>query len=159
MATWSLIANYEHEARDPEIDRILEVFLRAHDRRFLPPQTRAALATICIEALLGRFRPRKAEVQLEDLVQHLDGARPSATAWFRANGRKFRNQVAHGQWNPESIGMPDIWSRDHEPLEHLVEICRAGIASLLETWVGCDPPVRARHGPARLLVRSIRKRM
>lgn len=154
---WTLMANYDREARDSGIDTILDLFLRAHDRRFLPPQTRASLALICLEAMLGRFRSKKDRVQLEHLVSSLDGVAPASTAWFESEGRDFRNKLAHGKWNPDHLQYSEIQSTDHMPLLNLLDLCRAGVESMLRLWVDSDPPVRAWHGPARLLVRTLSK--
>lgn len=158
-SAWSLLSRYERYARDAEVDRILDLYRRAHDRRFLPPQTRSGLAGICLEAMLGRFPRLTAPVQLEGLVATLDGVDDRAVAWFEARGRSFRNQSAHGKWTPEPIEAPDLWQKDHEPLTHLLEIARAAVWTLLGIWVEVDPPVRARHGPVRLLTRALRGRL
>ena len=154
---WSLLARYDGEVRDPEIDRMLDLYRRVHDRHFLPTATRAHLAWICVESLLGRFRSPTATVRLETLVSVLDGVAPATAAWFQMHGRAFRNDVAHGEWNPPVMRPPEIWQADHEPLAHVIEVLRAGLRAMLAAWVEVDPPVRARYGPSRLLVRRLSK--
>jgi len=152
---WSLLARYEREARDPEIDRLLDLVRRIHDRRFLPTTTRAALALVAVESLLGRFRPPTATLRLERLVRLLHGVPEETARWFETNGRAFRNQVAHGEWKVEPTDATVIWTRNPEPIAHLVTIACAALQRLIEVWVAAAPPVRARYGPARLLVRDL----
>ena len=157
--SWSLLATYERVARDAEIDRILDLYRRVHDRRFLPATTRALLAWIGLEATLGRFRSPKAKVRLETLSAALDDVPAEAVAWLQADGRRFRNALAHGDWSPEPMSPPEIWLTDYEPIARLLAISRAAVGTLLAIWVEADPPVRARHGPAGLLVKRLRQRI
>ena len=69
--TWTLLARYEREARDPGIDRILDLYRRVHDRRFLPNTTRGHLMWMGLEQVLGRFRPATATLGLGNLVELL----------------------------------------------------------------------------------------
>jgi len=156
---WTLLAAYEDRARDPEIDRVLDLYRRIHDRRFLPAVTRGVLAAVCVEAMLGRFRPTTATLRLERLVPALDGVPAAAARWFEHEARDFRNTLAHGQWAPAPIETAALWTTDHEPVAHLVAIAGAAVRTLLRVWVDVDPPVRARYGPARVLVRHLGRQL
>jgi hypothetical protein len=156
-AIWSLLARYEREAPDPELDRALDLYRRVHDRLFLPAATRAHLAWICVEALLGRFRSPTGTIRLETLVSLLDGVPPATAAWFQMHARAFRNAVAHREWTPGIMRPPEIWQADHEPLAHVLNVAGAALRAVLTAWVEVDPPVRARYGPSRLLVRRLSK--
>jgi hypothetical protein len=103
----SLLASlydYESVARHHQIDHVLTLFRRGFDRRFLPPVARAGLLIAALEGMLGRFRPRKDRVQLEDLVVALVGEDVLPAKWFAEHGRRFRKSVAHGHWRPEGDG-------------------------------------------------------
>ena len=147
LDAWSLLARYEHEARNEDIDGVLDLYRRAHDRRFLDPVTRAALVSICLEAILGRFQSPTKKLRLEALVAALDGVPAQSAAWFQDEGRAFRNAVAHGHWRAAPIAAPEWWTRDHEPLTHILAIITAAVRESLAVWLDADPPVRAHHGP------------
>ena len=123
-----LVASYDASRRNAEIDRLLRQFLRGHGSRFLSKQTCASLMFGVLEGILGRFRPKQEQIQLEDLVAAGGVASPEAT-WFADQGRDFRNAVAHGRWDPET----------HDPqLETLTSICAMLFESLLEFTVESD---------------------
>lgn len=155
MDLWSLVARYDAQVRDPEIDRALDLYRRVHDRRFLPATTRGHLAWICVELLLGRFRSPTGTVRLETLVYALEDVPAATREWFMSEGRAFRNAVAHGDWQPEPLTPPGLWQADYEPLAHVLAVAGGALRALLQLWVSVDPPVRARYGPSRLLVRRL----
>ncbi len=92
----SLLQTYREEYRDPGVDDVLGELLRAHPNPYLPGEASAALLLGIVEDVLGRFRPKSDPVQLEDLAAAVSS--DEAAAWFQANGRSFRNAVAHGRW-------------------------------------------------------------
>ena len=59
------------------IDELIGEFLRAHPVRFLPNQASAGSLFGIVEEILGRFRPQRADVQLEDLVSAVTGSADS----------------------------------------------------------------------------------
>jgi hypothetical protein len=101
----ALLAQYATDHSDGQMDELVGEFLRAHPSRFFPSEASAGLLFAILEEVLGRFRPRRAAVQLEDLVARVTGA--SESEWFRERGRAFRNAVAHGRWNGEE-NKPDL---------------------------------------------------
>ncbi|MGA9597328.1 MAG: hypothetical protein WBV06_14300, partial [Acidimicrobiia bacterium] len=159
LGSWKLVARYDAEARDPAIDRTLDLYRRAHDRRFIPTETRAVLAVICLESLLGEFRPKKSGIQFEDCVGVLDDVPREAVAWCTSEGRQFRNLVAHGSWHPEPIEQAEIATTDHPPVAHLLAITGAAVRTLLPIWLESEPRVRTYHGPSKLLVRAVGERL
>lgn len=156
---WSLLARYEQGARSEELDRMMDLFRRVHDRHFLDGTTRASLATICMEMMIGSFRGPAAKLRLEALVDVIDGVPAESASWFRTEGRTFRNAVAHGRWRPATREASTLWTSDHEPLVHELAILRAALRELLGLWVNADPRVRAHHGPQALLARALGKRL
>jgi hypothetical protein len=128
----ALISTYDSERRDPEVDRLLGQFLRGHGSQFLPRQASAGLMFGVLEGILGRFRPKKERIQLEDLVA-VAAVASETVDWFMTMGRDFRNAVAHGRWDPGT----------HESqLETLTSVCAMVFSSLLEFCVasGDDQP-------------------
>lgn len=158
QAAWSLLARYEHEARHDGVDYLLDLYRRVHDRHFLDASTRAAMAAILLESLIGPFRSLNSPLRLEVLVPAIAHVPADAAAWFVASGRAFRNTVAHGDWHPEPLDVPESWTRDHAPLGHQITIATAAVHDLLTLWIDADPPVRARHGPQGLLARTLGRR-
>ena len=59
VKSWRLLAKYETVARNAEVDIVLTMLRRAHDKRFLAPEARAGLLINILEATLGRFRSKK----------------------------------------------------------------------------------------------------
>lgn len=138
---WRLLLDYDRHARHDEIDHVLALYRRAHDRRFLPPDARAGLLFATLEAMLGRFRAPEDPVQLEGLVRRIAGRDDPAVAWFAENGRALRNAIAHGYWD-----------RDEEPLERLQALLGPVLVAFLEAWVEGDD----RDGrPARVFLDSM----
>ncbi len=142
---WSLLASYDATARHLAIDRVLTMFRRVFDRRFLPVVARAGLLFSTLEAMLGRFRSPKEPVQLEDLVAKLTGADSPAAMWFIREGRRFRNRVAHGAWIPNQEGS--------EPLEHLTEVLRATVPIFVRIWGSLND--RTNKTPSRALIDQV----
>lgn len=120
-----LLASYRTTGGDAEVDALLDGFLLAHPNDFLPGEASATLLLATVESALGRFRPRSAERQLEDLVSVV--ADSEAALWFAAEGRSFRNAVAHGRWvagrGPRA---------ENVELDSLISISRAVVHALLE---------------------------
>jgi len=115
---------YESGARAQSIEHVLGLFRRSFDRDFLDFEQRAVILVSLFEALLGRFRPRDERVQLEDLAEALLGPGEDV-AWFRAEGRKFRNRVAHGEVN----------SKDPiDPLERMSRLASRIVLWFITTW-------------------------
>ncbi len=135
---WELLAAYETQARTADVDQVLALYRRAHDGDFLPGPTRAGSMIGALEAMLGRFRPRDSAVQLEQLVAAAAGD-STVTAWFGAEGRGFRNAVAHGYWD----GAP-------EPLQQWQEVLRALVPAYVRSWIDCEE--RDKRRPMRVFV-------
>ena len=156
MAAWTRLGEYDSVARDRGVDATLDLFRWAHDARFTGLETRAAILLCVIEATLGRFRGKDDEVSLEALVGALDGVDPAAAAWFSAEGRSFRNSVAHGYWRPrlERAGALER-PVEPEPLAFLRAIGRAALSELLRTWTAAAPPTRAARRPRDLVVERL----
>ncbi len=89
-----------------------------------------------LEEILGRFRPRRAAIQLEDLVSAVID--PAESTWFRQRGRDFRNDVAHGRF-----GLAD----DEASVTTLLAVVRQTIEAFIRFWVALDdasvPPGKA----------------
>jgi hypothetical protein len=140
---WELLAEYDNgDERHEEIDQVLTIFRRSFYARFIPFDARAALAFGALESMLGRFRPKREPVQLEDLVIAVAGHDTSAATWFTANGRRFRNGLAHGHSRPERA----------DDLTHVLAILRATIPVYIRTWLDAGRPVRS---PGAILVASL----
>jgi hypothetical protein len=135
QAHWRTLIAYEEEAAHDDIDHMLALFRRAHDREFLEPSARAGLLIRAMELMLGRPEP--------ELVTELAGPASAAAAWFADEGWRFRNAVAHGSWRAD----------DDEPLEHLLEIVRAAIERLLAVWI--EGPRAPRARPRDLLATAL----
>ncbi|MET1088191.1 MAG: hypothetical protein ABWY04_13890 [Arthrobacter sp.] len=145
---WWLLGQYEAGAALPEIDKMLDAFRRAHDP-YAPERTRIALFFALLESILGRFRPARSRIPLEHLVAALPYLDPDTAAWFADNGRRLRNESAHGSWLP---------AEDSDGLESssLRHVCGAALHNLLETWV--NDPHRSEQ-PSQLLIRSLSGRL
>jgi hypothetical protein len=156
LEAWSAVADYDANARDPRIDWTLHLFRRAHDRRFTSPETRATMLLCVLEATVGRFRGKDDEVSLEALVGALEGVDPAAAGWFSAEGRSFRNAVAHGYWSPPPAG-PETSAvdADHQPLASLRAICRAALAESMSTWAGAPATTRRAKAPRELVTATL----
>jgi hypothetical protein len=137
---WRLLTRYDAAGRHEEIESVLRLFRRAFDRRFLPVTARASLMLATLESMLGRFRAWKDPVQLDDFVTLLMGAGSDAAAWFAAEGRQFRNSVAHGTWRADGAD---------PALANLLDILRAVIVRYVEVWL--DRPA-TENGPAAAFV-------
>jgi hypothetical protein len=155
---WRLMAEYEDGGAEPEIEAMLGLLRRGHDRSFTPPETRATLLLCLLESLLGRFRAKDEPVQLEGLVAALPGVDPAAAEWFAADGRSFRNAVAHGGWRPDPPEDADA-DPEHPPLAHLLAIARAGVRECLGVWTARPPQRRRRARPSRLLIDAVAARV
>lgn len=159
---WDRLVAYDAVARHPEVDHVLTLVRRGHDVRFVSPQTRAGLLLSALEAMLGRFRRSDDPIQLEDLVAEVAGPDSPAATWFRADGRAFRNAVAHGRWRREEEPLEremdqvlqaldptfvDPWL---QPLEHLGAVVRAGVPALVDAWLANSE--REERRPGRVLI-------
>jgi hypothetical protein len=120
----ALVEDYRDRSADVDVDALLDEFLVAHPNDFLPGETSAALMLATIESAFGRFRPRSAPVQLEDLVAVVSDG--DAAQWFATEGRAFRNAVAHGRW----VGSNEPRTVDAENLI-LTSIARSLLLDLL----------------------------
>jgi hypothetical protein len=138
---WRLLLDYDRRALHDEIDHVLTLYRRAHDRAFLPPDAHAGLLFATLESMLGRFRAPDDPVQLEDLVCRIVGDDDPAAAWFAENGRALRNAIAHGHWD-----------RDEEPLDRVQALVGSVLVAFLEAWV--DGEDRDRR-PAHVLIDSL----
>ncbi len=138
---WRLLLDYDRRVRHDEIDHLLALYRRAHDRKFLPPDTRAGLLFATLESMLGRFRAPEDPVQLEGLVRRIVGDDDPATAWFAETGRALRNAIAHGYWD-----------HDEEPLDRLQALLGPLLVALLKAWVDGDDRDRR---PAHVLLDSL----
>ncbi len=129
----SLVERYRRDCRTPDVDGLLGELLRAHPNDFLAGEASASLLLGVIEETLGRFRPKKDPVQLEDLVDSVSST--EAAAWFRSDGRRFRNAVAHGRWK----GSWQVREVDEEN-RFLVSIAVSAVRELLRFLVGQSEP-------------------
>ncbi len=155
---WRLLAAYEDAGAIPDIEAALGLFRRAHDRGFTPPATRATLALCLIESLLGRFRAKDERPQLEELVAALEDVDPAAADWFAAEGRGFRNAVAHGRWRPEPLDDP-VADAERPPLGQLLAIARAGVRECLDVWTALPARARGKARPSRVLIDAVESRV
>jgi hypothetical protein len=138
---WRILRGYETSGRAAEIEYVLSLFRRSFDRDFFEPEQRALMLIGQLEAMLGRFRPPKDRVQLEELVTALLGE-SADVGWFRASGRAFRNRVAHGGFTTDDVAT----------LETLSRVVSGVVLELLRTW--SEPEAVARRGrPSDLLIR------
>ena len=143
---WRLLKRYNASARHVEIDRVLEMFRRVFDQRFLPVVVRAGLAFGALESMFGRFRRRGDKTQLEDMVVKVVGSDSPEGRWFTQYGRQFRNMIAHGSLQPDQ-------SMD-QALAHTCNILQASIAAYVRKWVDLDD--QSGQTPATLFVNSLR---
>lgn len=96
---WDLLALYHSNTHSAEIDLILNIYRRIHENWYMPVKSRASLSFTLLEKLLGTFRAKNEDIQLEDLITAELG-KNEITDHFRRKGRATRNSVAHGYWNP-----------------------------------------------------------
>jgi hypothetical protein len=143
-----LLFAYESQALDGSVEHVLRLYRRGFDRRFLPLAGRAGLMLSCLEAMLGRFRKREDPVQLEALVGVFAQVQaPAAAEWFRLEGRKFRNSVAHGFWEP----LPGV---EQVPLEHLLDLLTALVPPFVRSWL--EQPEHGRRTPESIFTAAAR---
>ena len=140
---WREIWRYQSAGPTPAIEHVLSLFRRSFDRDFLDPVQRALILVSLLEGMLGRFRGPKEAFQLEDFVTSLVG-QTAETDWFRADGRAFRNRVAHsrGAFSADDAG---------EPTKHLSLIVSHLVRELICTWNEAGEGERGRR-PAELLI-------
>jgi hypothetical protein len=138
---WREVWGYEAAGPAREIEYTLSLFRRSFDQDFIDPEQRAVTLIGQLEGMLGRFRPPKERIQLEDLVEALVG-RSDEVAWFRAEGRAFRNRVAHGGFQADAAS---------SPLQSLSLLISRLVLELLKTWNGAEPAAR-RGRPSDLLI-------
>jgi hypothetical protein len=147
-ALLDLLSSYETQALDRSVEHVLRLYRRGFDRRFLPLAGRAGLLLSCLEAMLGRFRKREDPVQLETLVGLYAQEQAQAAAdWFRVEGRKFRNAVAHGYWEPAP-------GAEQEPLEHLLDLLTALVPPFVRAWM--EQPDHGRRTPESVFTAAAR---
>jgi hypothetical protein len=121
---WQEVWAYEQNGRSSTIEQILSLFRRSFDRDFLEPEQRALLLIIVLDRMLGRFHATEDPVQLEQLVSALVEPGPALT-WFSAQGRAFRNRVAHGEFSAEDA---------RAPIEHMSGIVSQLVLAMLRVW-------------------------
>lgn len=145
LADWRLLYDYNSRAVHRDIERVLSLFRRAHDRLLLPPPAHEALLIAVLEATLGRFRKPDDPVQLEDLVLAITGMTDPYAHWFAENGRSFRNSVAHGTRHGDAEAAPAL-------LNLLRLLTRALVTTWLEEGGGERRPrdVLVEHASAKL---------
>jgi hypothetical protein len=136
------LQTYESGGRSPAIEYALGLFRRSFDRDFLAVEQRAVILVGLFESMLGRFRPFGNPVQLEDLLESLLG-HDEDVMWFRAEGRRLRNRVAHG----ELAG-----NEPPAPFETLSRLCSRVLAELISTWNRTAGEDRVR--PSAVLIRK-----
>lgn len=126
---WQMLSRYDSNARHAGIDRLLTMYRRTFDHRFLPIAAQAGLMFSTLEAMLGKFRGKDDPIQLEELVKAMAGERlPEATAWFTAEGRGFRNHVAHGFWNPKE-------EQVNQPLAYMSALLGVLLPQFISAWL------------------------
>ncbi len=134
---WQRLVAYDRTARCAEIDALLSLFRRSFDDCFLPAQARIGLQIAALESMLGRFRLPGVAIQLESLVRQVCGTEQAAAArWFETQGRKFRNDWAHGRLADSDTA--------ESAAEHLAGILQAAVPALIECWL-----TRAAEDPRR----------
>ncbi len=119
----ALLAQCAADHSDGQLDELIGEFLRAHPSRFFPGKASAGMLFAVLEEILGRFRPLRAAVQLEDLVAQVTEAAESG--WFRERGRAFRNTVAHGRWNGKDndSDLESLLATVRQVMEALIRYC------------------------------------
>lgn len=95
---WKTLVSYHFLHNHPDINHTLSLYRRIYEQEYIPLKSRAKLLFAALESMLGRFRGWDNPIQLEDIILKLVGDEES-TRWFKANGRKTRNNVAHGNWS------------------------------------------------------------
>jgi hypothetical protein len=120
-----LLMDYNRAAWHPQVDQVLRLFRRGFDQSFLPEIVRASLLLSALEGMLGRFRKLGELENLVSAVVHDSYAED--VEWFKQNGRKFRNSIAHGEW--------PITEQNPQPLGHLINILRGLIPEFVRTWL------------------------
>lgn len=88
-------------------ERMISLYRRSFNVRFLGTRTSANLGFAALESILGGFRAQGAYPQLEDYVGVL--ARGECVDWFRQEARKYRNASAHGR-PVEEESLQHLWS-------------------------------------------------
>ena len=124
---WKILQSYDTSARHEDIEHVLTLFRRGFDIRFLPIETSTILHISSLEAMLGRFRKFDDPIQLEDLVHELVKENKLSAQWFSQHGRKFRNELAHGNWQASEEGL-------HER-NHLIAIIQEIIPQFISFWI------------------------
>ena len=125
----ALLTTYSGDHSNEQVDESIGEFLRAHPNRFLPRQASAGLLLGVLEEVLGRFRPLRDAIQLEDLVSAAIGS--TEAKWFRKRGRTFRNEVAHGRFSAHYTD---------DDLTALLATVRQIIEAYIRFWVELDDP-------------------
>jgi hypothetical protein len=145
----ALVARYRTEFAGPAVDGIITDFLSAHPNTFVPGETITTVLMAVVESVLGRFRPVADAVQLEDLVAAVADA--ESGSWFSAEGRAFRNSVAHGRWSAQRR----VDQIDDE-IRYLVSIATAAVRELLLFVTSQPDPM---SDPTAELVRHLREQV
>jgi hypothetical protein len=141
---WREVSACDSGERSPRIEHVFSLFRRSFDRIFLDQEQRALILISLVEAMVGPFRARTDPVQLEDLIAVLS-KRAADVAWFRAEGRTFRNAVAHGEFRPETEA-----EEGPAALESLQRLASDVLLEFIRTWNAADAGSR-RAGPQALL--------
>jgi hypothetical protein len=127
---WQMLREYDSTAYHSEIENVLQIYRKIFDTRFIPYPVRMGLMLSNIESMLGRFRPKGDPVQLEHLIIQTMGDNDDSSLWFSKNGRKFRNNVAHGQ--------PNSNQNELLPINHLIRILQSVIPVYVKSWISCS---------------------
>lgn len=88
-----LLLLYQEQGAHEHVKRVQALFRRSFNIDFLGIPTAASLAFAALEGILGSFHTPPDLPPIEDFVRAL-GKKHSG--WFKAEGRAFRNRVAHG---------------------------------------------------------------
>ncbi|MET0542277.1 MAG: hypothetical protein ABWZ88_11025, partial [Variovorax sp.] len=140
---WRLLAAYDASPHHVDIAHCLSLFRGAFDHRFTDATARLAMRFAVVEALLGRFRPDAADVQLEDLVRTLAQGEGADARWFAAHGRVTRRALSHG----DAAGRAD-----RVALDALNRIAIAALQRAIALWL--DQPDATRR-PGTVLIETL----
>jgi hypothetical protein len=140
-----LLYDYDANGQHPDLEHVLTMFRRTFDQRFLSQETAARLMFSTLEAMLGRFRRKDDGVELEELVERAANGGPSVD-WFKVEGRKTRNAVAHGRFQSVEEG-------EHPALVELEKLLVAIVPAFLQCWM--KAPAREQLRPASAFIAAM----
>ncbi|MGY1760867.1 hypothetical protein ACI79G_07945 [Geodermatophilus sp. SYSU D00779] len=135
LAIWRLLKSYETGSRHEQVERVLDIYRRAHFDLVLNRSTQAQLLFACMETMTGRLA--NAADLIRPLVQQHQGPEAKAMEWFLRDGLAVRNAVAHGYWDSRAEG-----PRGGSALSQLWTLVTSLVPQYLAAWIerkGIDP--------------------